>query len=149
MKNYFWFVIILIFGCERKDISKHDILSAEKISGLSFSSSERDSLLPNVIQRVEQYNALREIELQNDTPFPLFYDPLPIGLKPPRGRDQFKFNDIETSLSDNIESCAFMTIPELANLIRTRQVTSEALTRMYIERLKRYKDQLQCLILKS
>ena len=65
MKNYFWFIIILIFGCERKDISKHDILSAEKISGLSFSSSERDSLLPNVIQRVEQYNALREIELQN------------------------------------------------------------------------------------
>ena len=46
MKNYFWFVIILIFGCERKDISKNDILSAEKISGLSFSSSERDSLLP-------------------------------------------------------------------------------------------------------
>ena len=76
MKNYFWFVIILIFGCERKDISKNDILSAEKISGLSFSSSERDSLLPNVIQRVEQYNSLREIELQNDTPFPLFYDPL-------------------------------------------------------------------------
>ena len=146
MKNYFWFVIILIFGCERKDISKNDILSAEKISGLSFSSSERDSLLPNVIQRVEQYNALREIELQNDTPFPLFYDPLPIGLKPPRGRDKFKFNDIETSLPDNIESCAFMTIPELANLIRTRQVTSEALTRMYIERLKRYKDQLQCVV---
>ena len=146
MKNYFWFVIILIFGCERKDISKHDILSAEKISGLSFSSSERDSLLPNVIQRVEQYNSLREIELQNDTPFPLFYDPLPIGLKLPRGRDQFKFNDIETSLPDNIEACAFMTIPELANLIRTRQVTSEALTRMYIERLKRYKDQLQCVV---
>ena len=146
MKNYFWFVIILIFGCERKDISKHDILSAEKISGLSFSPSERDSLLPNVIERVEQYNSLREIELQNDTPFPLFYDPLPIGLKPPRGRDQFKFNDIETSLPDNIEACAFVTIPELANLIRTRQVTSEALTRMYIERLKRYTDQLQCVV---
>ena len=63
MKNYFWFVIILIFGCERKDISKHDILSAEKISGLSFSSSERDSLLPNVIQRVKPK---RHNELSNN-----------------------------------------------------------------------------------
>ena len=148
MKNYFWLIIILFSGCERKEISKSDILSAERISGLSFTSSERDSLLPNVIQRVEQYNSLRQIELHNDTPFPLLYDPLPIGLKPPRGRDQFKFNDIKTSLPDNknIEACAFMTIPELAYLIRTRQVTSEALTRMYIDRLKRYKDQLQCVV---
>ena len=135
--HIFWLIIILFSGCERKEISKSDILSAEKISGLSFTSSERDSLLPNVIQRVEQYNSLRQIELHNDTPFPLLYDPLPIGLKPPRGRDQFKFNDIKTSLPDNknIEACAFMTIPELAYLIRTRQVTSEALTRMYIDRL--------------
>ena len=146
MKNYYCLIIILFFGCDKKDISKQDILSSEKIFGLSFSSSERDSLLPNVIQRIKQYNALREIELQNDTPFPLLYDPLPVGLKLPRGRDQFKFNDIKTSLPEDIEACAFMTIPQLAHLIRTRQVTSEDLTRMYIERLKRYKDELQCVV---
>ena len=145
-KHYFFLITLLFIGCERTDISKQDIASAEKISGLSFSSSERDSLLSNVIQRVGQYNSLREIELQNDTPFPLFYDPLPIGENPPRGRDQFKFNEVKTSLPDNLEACAFMTIPELAYLIRTRQVTSEALTRMYIERLKRYQDQLECVV---
>jgi Asp-tRNA(Asn)/Glu-tRNA(Gln) amidotransferase A subunit family amidase len=146
MKNYYYLIILLFFGCAKKEISRQDILSSEKISGLSFSSSERDSLLPNVIQRIKQYNALREIELQNDTPFPLLYDPLPVGLKLPRGRDQFKFNDIKTSLPEDIEACAFMTIPQLAHLIRTRQVTSEDLTRMYIERLKRYKDELQCVV---
>jgi Asp-tRNA(Asn)/Glu-tRNA(Gln) amidotransferase A subunit family amidase len=146
MKNYYYLIILLFFGCAKKEISRQDILSSEKISGLSFSSSERDSLLPNVIQRIKQYNALREIELQNDTPFPLLYDPLPVGLKLPRGQDQFKFNDIKTSLPEDIEACAFMTIPQLAHLIRTRQVTSEDLTRMYIERLKRYKDELQCVV---
>ena len=39
-----------------------------------------------------------------------------------------------------------MTIPQLAHLIRTRQVTSEDLTRMYIERLKRYENELQCVV---
>ena len=146
MKNYYYLIILLFFGCAKKEISRQDILSSEKISGLSFSSSERDSLLPNVIQRIKQYNALREIELQNDTPFPLLYDPLPVGLKLPRGRDQFKFNDIKTSLPEDIEACAFMTIPQLAHLIRTRQVTSEDLTRMYIERLKRYENELQCVV---
>ena len=146
MKYYFWLITLLFFACESKEISKQDIASAEKIFGLSFSASERDSLLSNVIQRVGQYNSLHEIGLKNDTPFPLFYDPLPVGLKPPRGRDQSEFNDIKTSLPENLEACAFMTVPELAYLIRTRQVTSEALTRMYIERLKRYQDQLQCVV---
>ena len=67
-------------------------------------------------------------------------------MNPPRGRDQFKFNDVKVFLPDNLEACAFMTVPELAHLIRTRQVTSEALTRMYIDRLKRYQDQLQCVV---
>ena len=146
MKNILWLITVLLVGCSTKDISKRDVASAEKLAGLSMSVSERDSLLPTVNQRVEQYQSLREVALLNHTPFPLLYDPLPAGMNPPRGRDQFKFNDVKVFLPDNLEACAFMTVPELAHLIRTQQVTSEALTRMYIDRLKRYKDQLQCVV---
>jgi Asp-tRNA(Asn)/Glu-tRNA(Gln) amidotransferase A subunit family amidase len=146
MKNIFWLITVLLVGCETKNISKSDVASAEKLAGLTMSVSERDSLLPTVNQRVAQYQSLREIALPNHIPFPLLYDPLPAGVNPPRGRDQFKFNDVKVFLPDNLEACAFMTVPELAHLIRTRQVTSEALTRMYIDRLKRYQDQLQCVV---
>ena len=146
MKNILWLITVFLVGCSTKDISKRDVASAEKLAGLSMSVSERDSLLSTVNQRVEQYQSLREIALPNHTPFPLLYDPLPIGMNPPRGRDQFKFNDVKVFRPDNLEACAFMTISELAHLIRTRQVTSEALTRMYIDRLKRYQDQLQCVV---
>ena len=146
MKNILWLITVLLVGCDTKDISKRDVASAEKLAGLTMSVSERDSLLSTVNQRVEQYRSLREVALPNHTPFPLLYDPLPAGMKPPRGRDQFKFNDVKVFLPDNLEACAFMTVPELAHLIRTRQVTSEALTRMYIDRLKRYQDQLQCVV---
>ena len=146
LKNILWLITVLLVGCDTKDISKSDVASAEKLAGLTMSVSERDSLLSTVNQRVEQYRSLREVALPNHTPFPLLYDPLPAGMKPPRGRDQFKFNDVKVFLPDNLEACAFMTVPELAHLIRTRQVTSEALTRMYIDRLKRYQDQLQCVV---
>ena len=146
MKNILWLITVLLVGCDTKDISKRDVASAEKLAGLTMSVSERDSLLSTVNQRVEQYRSLREVALPNHTPFPLLYDPLPAGMNPPRGRDQFKFNDVKVFLPDNLEACAFMTVPELAHLIRTRQVTSEALTRMYIDRLKRYQDQLQCVV---
>ena len=146
MKNILWLITVLLVGCDTKDISKRDVASAEKLAGLTLSVSERDSLLSTVNQRVEQYRSLREVALPNHTPFPLLYDPLPAGMNPPRGRDQFKFNDVKVFLPDNLEACAFMTVPELAHLIRTRQVTSEALTRMYIDRLKRYQDQLQCVV---
>jgi Asp-tRNA(Asn)/Glu-tRNA(Gln) amidotransferase A subunit family amidase len=146
MKNILWLITVLLVGCDTKDISKSDVASAEKLAGLTLSVSERDSLLSTVNQRVEQYRSLREVALPNHTPFPLLYDPLPAGMNPPRGRDQFKFNDVKVFLPENLEACAFMTVPELAHLIRTRQVTSEALTRMYIDRLKRYQDQLQCVV---
>ena len=146
MKNILWLITVLLVGCDTKDISKRDVASAEKLAGLTLSVSERDSLLSTVNQRVEQYQSLREVALPNHTPFPLLYDPLPAGMNPPRGRDQFKFNDVKVLRPDNLEACAFMTVPELAHLIRTRQVTSEALTRMYIDRLKRYQDQLQCVV---
>ena len=146
MKKSLLIITVFIAGCEKKEISKNDIISSEKILGIEFSSSERDSLINTVARRLEQYKALREIDIPNNISFPLFYDPLPIGMKIPKGKDNFQFRDIKTLRPDNLEKCAFMTIPQLAYLIRTKQVSSEELTRMYLDRLKRYQNDLQCVV---
>ena len=146
MKKSLLIITVFIAGCEKKEISKNDIISSEKILGVEFSSSERDSLINTVARRLGQYKALREIDIPNNISFPLFYDPLPIGMKIPKGKDNFQFRDIKTLRPDNLEKCAFMTIPQLAYLIRTKQVSSEELTRMYLDRLKRYQNDLQCVV---
>ena len=146
MKKLLLIITVFIIGCEKKQISKNDIISSEKILGIEFSSSERDSLINTVTRRLGQYKALREIDIPNNISFPLFYDPLPIGMKIPQGKDSFQFSDIKTLRPDNLEKCAFMTIPQLAYLIRTKQVSSEELTRMYLDRLKRYQNDLQCTV---
>ena len=146
MKKLLLIITVFIAGCEKKEISKNDIISSEKILGVEFSSSERDSLFNTFARRLGQYKALREIDIPNNISFPLFYDPLPIGMKISQGKDNFQFRDIKTLRPDNLEKCAFMTIPQLAYLIRTKQVSSEELTRMYLDRLKRYQNDLQCVV---
>lgn len=47
---------------------------------------------------------------------------------------------------DDLEDVAFWTIPELAELIRTRQVTSTELTRMYLSRLERFDPDLHLVV---
>ncbi|MGB0063901.1 MAG: amidase [Terracidiphilus sp.] len=54
---------------------------------------------------------------------------------PPRPRADF-----------HVEDLAFMPVPELAEYLRNKYVTSLALTRMYIERLKRYDSKLHFVI---
>ena len=44
----------------------------------------------------------------------------------------------------NLEAVAFWPLTQLAQLLRTRAVTSTALTTMYLARLKRYNPQINC-----
>ena len=46
----------------------------------------------------------------------------------------------------NLEDVAFYSVRQLAELVRTKKVSSSALTEMYIARLKRYDPVLHCVI---
>ena len=46
----------------------------------------------------------------------------------------------------NLEDVAFYSVGQLAELIRTKQVTSVELTGMYLGRLKRYGPKLECVV---
>ena len=154
MKKLLFIITMLFISCEKREISTSDLISAEKIAGLEYTSSERDSLLSpgaslvsaSISGLVKQYESIRELGMTNDIPFPLFYDPLPSGIKPPSGSDRFNFNSKIVTRPEKIELCAFMTIPELSYLLRSKQVTSEELTRMYIQRLKKYGPELECVV---
>src|SRR5258708_29677773 len=46
----------------------------------------------------------------------------------------------------NIEDVAFWPVVQLAQLIKTKQVTSLALTQMYLGRLHKYNGKLNCVV---
>ncbi len=147
MKKYLLLLLLIISACgDSEKIVKRHLQSTENLLGLEFTDSERDSILPDLVDLRGQYKDLRKLELPNHVVFPLYFQPQLPGFQIPSGNDQYQFQEIVTSRPDNLEECAFMTVGELAYLIRTQHVTSEELTLMYLDRLKRYGPELECVI---
>ncbi|TFG99920.1 MAG: amidase, partial [Calditrichales bacterium] len=54
--------------------------------------------------------------------------------------------DKNAKLPENRDELAFYSIPQLANLIRTKQISSVELTTFYLDRLKKFDEKLHCVI---
>ena len=147
IKISFVLVLIISYSCSSdSDELKNDALGMESLSGLEFTQSERDSALESLARLKALYDSLRTIQISNDIPLPLYFNPLINGQEIPKGREKYLFQEFPTKRPDNIEDCAFYTIGQLAHLIRTRQISSLELTEMYLSRLERFGPQLECVV---
>jgi Asp-tRNA(Asn)/Glu-tRNA(Gln) amidotransferase A subunit family amidase len=127
-------------------ITREDLACASRVLGLVFSEAELDKMLPGVKGQRDTFEALRKLPLSNSVPLTLLFNPLPVGMKPPTGQaSRLKIpRPRRVRLPENREDLAFYSIPELAELIRTRKIYSEALTRFFLERMKRVGPRLEC-----
>ena len=128
-------------------ITKENIESAEKIIDLNFTDAERDSMLGHLEEQKGNYGKIRNVELNNSIMPSILFNPIPVGFSFPQGADDVKFSDYSnTKIPANQDELAFYTIGQLAELIRTKQITSTELTKFFIERLKKYDPVLHCVI---
>lgn len=75
------------------------------------------------------------------------FDPRLPGVPVPTGKSSVKPSRVSTSSYDGkIESLAFASVLELARLLHERKITSTELTRMYLDRLKRFGPKLLCTV---
>ncbi len=124
------------------------VMDAERIIGIEFSEAERDSMSRDLQAQLNQYGALRGLDLPNSRSPVLLFDPMPLGWTPPNYHAGPSKYDVPANLRRpaTIESLAFSTVVELAELVRTRQVTSTELTRMYLDRLKKFDPELMFVV---
>ena len=132
---------------EEPRITKDMLDEAEQIAGLEFSDEERDLMLEDLNDQLSSYEALREVELPNGTPPALYFNPVPAGVRIEREAKPMRMSRVRVGrLPGDIDELAFLPVTHLAELVRTRQVTSLQLTRMYLERLEKYGPKLECVI---
>lgn len=130
-----------------QNITKENIENAEKLIDITFTDAERDSMIGYLKEQAGNYNKIREVELNNSVMPSLLFNPIPVGFVFPINQLQIKFSDYaKTKMPVNKDDLAFLTIGELAELIRTKQITSTELTKFFIERLKKYDSILHCVI---
>ena len=130
-----------------KVVTREMVAAAEKVSGLEFTEAERDLLLDNLNNTLQSYRQLRGLPLPNDIPPAIRFSPVlpgrPAGgpaAKP--GRRPARKVARPSSEAD----LAFLPLADLAELVRTRQLGAVELTRLYLERLKRYDPTLLCVV---
>ena len=122
------------------------IASALAIAGLSFSDAEQKALLRGVNQNLARYQELRELHIPNNVTPPFYFSPLVPGMKVDRKREPFQPSTPVVKRPANLEDLAFWPIVKLAQLLRTRQVSSLELTKMYLARLHKYNAKLNCVV---
>jgi Asp-tRNA(Asn)/Glu-tRNA(Gln) amidotransferase A subunit family amidase len=127
-------------------ITQPMLRDALALSGLSFGNEDLKSMLQSVNQNLTRYEDVRKLRIPNDVAPPFYFSPLVPGMKVNRTRQPFHFSAPRVRRPANLEDAAFWPVTQLSQLIRTRQVTSVELTEMYLARLHRYNDKLNCVV---
>ena len=121
--------------------------SIEPFYGLNYTQAERDSLLDNLKEYQKAFESLHQYKLNNAMPMSLVFNPLPSGLQVETTQKTIDWGlPKEVTLPANREELAFYPIHKLAVLIKNKKLSSVELTQLYISRIKKYGDTLQCII---
>jgi Asp-tRNA(Asn)/Glu-tRNA(Gln) amidotransferase A subunit family amidase len=124
------------------------IRQAEWIAGLTLSDEDRKELADRLNRQQRKFETMRAVKLANDIPPALSFDPapwLPPSTEPVR-RGVEPIVQAAPKKPDAAEDLAFLPVTALAALIRTRQVSSIELTKLYLERLRKYDPILHCVV---
>jgi Asp-tRNA(Asn)/Glu-tRNA(Gln) amidotransferase A subunit family amidase len=130
-------------------LTRDMVKSAEAIAGVTYSDAERDQMLELLSINLKAYRDVRLVPLQNRVPPAFQFSAMLPGRSYPGSRRATGVSRTSRPAvvrpQEDVE-LAYLRVVELAELIRTRQVTSTELTRLYLARLQRYNPQLRSVI---
>ena len=132
---------------EAGTLTREILLDAEQVAGLSFTDEERDLMLERLQGNLESFAAIRSHRVENEVAPALVFDPQLPHRPLPTGEDRVRPSrrggvEAPSDLAD----VAFWPVADLAELIRSRQVSCTELTEMYLTRLKRHGPALECVV---
>lgn len=144
---------LALYFFKGRKVQTADIKSIEKIINLHFNSKERKLMLEDVRNQASIYRRLRQVSLPNNIPPALYFNPQVSmetkDIHQPQTATRQSISaiaNINIKKPESLEELAFYPVTALAELIRTRQITSQELTEMYLSRLKKYGPKLECVV---
>jgi len=143
----------ILFGCdnsslndEKDSITIEMLQAAENIADINLTDSERKEILERVTSNTKTYKSFREQHLNYYSYPSMVFNPLPAGHTVEHEQKQLIFSEVKTQRPENTVDLAFYSVLQLAELIKTHQITSLELTELYLSRLKKYNDKLKCAV---
>lgn len=121
---------------------------AEWVADLELTDDEREDAVAGLQKGLKNARAIREVDVDYNVAPSVLFNPAPY-LRPaePVVRNQATHNiDQNLERPDSETDLAFLPVSKLANLIRTRKLTSVDLTKLYLQRLKKFDPLLHCVV---
>ena len=126
---------------EPQKITVDMISQAAVIADVPIPDEDREMMLRNLQDAAKGYDDIYNLHMANGLQPAMVFDPLitpDVKLEKTKRPMQMSPALPGRGVPTNVESVAFNSVRELAELVRTRKVSSTALTEMYLERLRRY-----------
>ncbi len=133
-----------------KKITKEMIENAAAIADVPISEEYKEMMLESLNGHAKSYEEIYKLHISNSVDPALIFDPVLPGMKLETERKPMRIstaaNLAPPSAPKNLEDLAFASARELAELVRTKKVSSLALTEMYLGRLKKYDPTLKFVV---
>lgn len=142
-------IIICLSSCQDSNgnFSKNDVEHAQQLIGVSFSKQALDTIYPYLERNRTGYDSLRNHPIPIEVMPAIRFDPIPHGFKiRPQALPPIWTVADSIALPRNRDDLAFYSIPELASLIKHRQLSAVELTEFFLQRIKKHDSILQATI---
>ncbi|HEV7280583.1 MAG TPA: amidase [Pirellulaceae bacterium] len=130
-------------------ITLEGVRQAEWVADLELTDPQREEIVQALAQVAETTRKLHQVPVDYATPPAFQFRTLPQGTPPDAEaplRPKGWATSGETSRPGRDEDLAFLSVRELAGLLRRKKTTSVELTKLSIARLKQYDPALLCVI---
>ncbi|MFV1987709.1 MAG: amidase family protein [Gemmatimonadota bacterium] len=132
---------------QANELTAEMINDAARVAGVEFTDEELELMVDDLTRQLSAYERLREVYIPNSVAPAVHFDPVLPWKSYPSESTVFRYTrprGIERPA--RLEDIAFWPVTDLAELVRTRQVTSTELTEMYLGRLKRHGPTLESVV---
>ena len=130
-----------------KSITAEMIDNAAAIANVPIAEEYKKTLLENLNDQEKGYQEIYSLHIPNSVEPALIFDPVLPGMKFETERRAMKISGASATMRSeapkDLEQLAVSSVRELAELVRTKKVSSMALTEMYLHRLKKYDPKLK------
>jgi Asp-tRNA(Asn)/Glu-tRNA(Gln) amidotransferase A subunit family amidase len=139
-----------------KKITIEMIENAASIADVAIADEYKQALLANLNDQAKGYEEVFALHMPNSVGPALVFDPVLPGMKLETERKPMRMSapNLPKEFADfgkagarpNYETLAFASVRDLAELMRTKRISSQALTEMYLQRLKKYDATLKFVV---
>lgn len=149
MRNLITATVFLMstFVQAQDTLSKKDIPAAARLFDLNFTQKEIDSMYAGVKENIGVYQRMHKQTLANSIAPTVAHSAILPGMLFNEKQDKIDWNiPKNVALPIDKNELAWYSIAQLASLVKSKKISSVELTKLFIERIKKYGDSLQCVI---